>query len=154
MPKEEDIPTFRNPSLATDIIIEHERGGRKGIVLVERRNPPHGLALPGGFHEFGLSCAENARKEAKEETNLDIILLDHEDHPFMVRSGHWRDPRYHIVSVIYRATGHGTLRGGDDAKEAFVYTVPQVRYLIDGNKLAFDHAHILSVYLQAKGGSR
>ena len=37
---------YRNPLPTVDIIIELAGGV---IVLIERKNPPHGWALPGGF---------------------------------------------------------------------------------------------------------
>lgn len=151
MPKADKVESYRNPSLATDIIIEYDDGNKQGIVLIERRNPPYGLALPGGFHEFGLSAEQNARKEAREETNLELILLDDPNQPFMVRSDHWRDPRYHVVSIVYRAKGVGKLEAGSDAKGVDIYTIPEVKGLIHEGRLAFDHDETLLAYLQDAG---
>lgn len=151
MPSAKEVGSYRNPSLATDIIIEYGRGGKQGIVLIERRNPPYGLALPGGFHEYGLSAVENARKEAREETGLELSLLDDPNQPFMVRSDPERDPRGHVVTIVYRAKGIGDLCAGDDAVEADVYTIPEVKGLIHEGRLAFDHDETLLVYLQDAG---
>jgi len=145
MPAEKDIQEYRNPIPTTDIIIEYQNG----IVLIERKNPPYGLAIPGGFAEFGLSLPDNARKEAREETNLEIII-ENEDMP-MVFSDPDRDPRYHMISVAYIARGFGKLQAGDDAQAARVYTINQVRDLIENNRLAFDHARILTKYLKHRG---
>ena len=38
---------YRNPVPTVDIIIEIEDGGEKKIVLIERKNPPAGWAIPG-----------------------------------------------------------------------------------------------------------
>ena len=93
-----------NPYPTTDIIIEYERAGKEGIILIMRKNPPIGLALPGGFAEYGISLEENARKEGKEETNLEVIL-ENEEQPFCVHSDPQRDPRGHMISVTYIAKG-------------------------------------------------
>ena len=61
----------RNPLPTVDIIIELEGGG---IVLIERKNPPPGWAIPGGFIDAGESAEAAAVREAKEETNLDVEL--------------------------------------------------------------------------------
>ncbi|MBS3122705.1 NUDIX domain-containing protein [Candidatus Woesearchaeota archaeon] len=170
---------YKNPIPTTDIIIEYadetkddvtKKGvGKKGIVLITRKNPPHGLAIPGGFAELGLSLEENAVKEAKEETGLDITI-ENPNRPF-VYSDPKRDPRGHIISNTYYAKGHGVLKAGDDAKTARVYSIGECIELIgkgtlrEGNvregergkenkeevKLAFDHEKILRDYLEYKG---
>jgi len=63
--------TYRNPLPTVDTIVEKD----KGIVLINRKNPPFGWALPGGFVNYGESLEEAARRETKEETNLDIKEL-------------------------------------------------------------------------------
>ncbi len=166
MPAANQIQEQRNPIPTTDIIIEYcgeERpiyvaGGivppeskiNGSIVLVKRKNPPHGWALPGGFHDFGLSAEENAIKEAKEETNLDVILESPEK-PFLFKSKPDRDPRDHMISAVYIGKGYGVPRGGDDAKEAKLYTIDEVKQLIRNNELAFDHAEILEAYFRHRG---
>jgi 8-oxo-dGTP diphosphatase len=143
---------YRNPIPTTDIIIEYGQRGKEGIVLIERRNPPFGYAIPGGFAEYGLSFAQNARKEALEETGLDLVFLHDEERPFLVKSSPDRDPRGHITSNTYLARGYGVLRAGDDAKNAYLFTLPEVKRLIERQELAFDHAEILSTYLRYKEG--
>ncbi|MCX7857610.1 MAG: NUDIX hydrolase [Deltaproteobacteria bacterium] len=130
------ISSMRNiktPLLAVDIIIEYQGG----IVLIERKNPPYGWALPGGFVEVGETLEEAAIREAKEETSLDIDLLE----LFHAYSDPRRDERFHIVSVVFIATGSGNLRGKDDAKNANVFyrcTLPSI--------IAFDHRKIIDDY--------
>ena len=137
---------YKNPSPTTDIIIEYYDGKKEGVVLIERKNPPYGLAIPGGFAEYGLSLEDNAIKEAKEETGLDIIL-ENPEHPLCVHSKPDRDPRGHMISIAYIAKGYGILKGGDDAKGARIYSIDEILELTNNNNLAFDHADILREYL-------
>jgi cytidyltransferase-like protein len=140
---------YINPIPATDIIIEYNDGTKDGIVLVERRNPPFGLALPGGFAEHGISLENNARKEAKEETGLDIII-ENPEHPLCVHSDPKRDPRAHMVSVTYIAQGQGVLKGGDDAKNAALYSVDELVNLVRKGKIVFDHDRAIMKYFHEK----
>ncbi|OQX11001.1 MAG: NUDIX hydrolase, partial [Desulfobacteraceae bacterium IS3] len=86
---------YRNPLVTVDIIIEIN----KGIVLIERVNPPHGWALPGGFVDYGESLETAAVREAKEETSLDVTL----EEQFHTYSAPDRDPRQHTVSTVFIA---------------------------------------------------
>ena len=112
----------RGPFLATDIIIEYSNNGKKGIVLIERKNYPYGLALPGGMAENNLTLHENAIKEAREETGLEVKLYEPLDSPFCVMSELDQDPRARIVSVTYIGKGCGELKPHpkEDAKDAKV----------------------------------
>jgi len=118
-----------------DLIIETE-GDR--IVLIRRRNPPHGWALPGGFLEYGESLEAAAVREAKEETGLDVELVQ-QLHTYSDPS---RDPRGHTVSTVFIARARGMPRAGDDAGEAQVFTLTELP-----SPLAFDHEKILADYL-------
>ena len=133
---------LRNPLLTVDIIIEV----RGGIVLIERKNIPHGWALPGGFVDYGESIETAALREAKEETSLDVTLTEQ----FYTYSDPRRDARHHTVSTVFIATAHGTPRGADDAKAARVFgenDLPQ--------PIVFDHGQILRDYFEFKRtGSR
>ena len=129
---------FRNPLPAVDIIIEYQGG----IVLIERKNPPLGLALPGGFIEYGETVEEAALREAKEETNLDIKIkyfLGYFSDPK-------RDPRFHTLSLVFVAKGEGELLGRDDAKTAKVFKINEIPW----ENLIFDHAEILKTYLERR----
>ncbi len=150
MPAKKDIQNFRNPIPTTDIIIEYRNGVKEGIVLVTRRNPPYGLALPGGFAEHGLTLEENARKEAREETGLEVVL-ENPERPLCVHSDPRRDPREHIISVTYIGQGYGELKAGDDAKEAHLLSIGELCTLFGTGKLVFDHERILKKYLEHRG---
>ncbi|MBI5389861.1 NUDIX hydrolase [Candidatus Woesearchaeota archaeon] len=151
MPTEEAIKNYRNPYPTTDLIIEYvdPKTLVEGIVLIDRRNPPYGLALPGGFAEWGISFGDNARKEAKEETNLEVIIAD-ENKPFLVLSDPKRDPRGHMVSICYIVKGYGELKAGDDAQNALIVPYEKISDVIDQGKLAFDHHTILTAYLDER----
>jgi 8-oxo-dGTP diphosphatase len=127
--------TPRRPSIAVDLIIEME-GDR--IILIRRRNPPHGWALPGGFMEYGESLEAAAVREAKEETGLDIELI-HQLHTYSDPS---RDPRGHTVSTVFIARARGTPRAGDDAGDVQTVSLTGIPF-----PLAFDHEQILADYL-------
>jgi 8-oxo-dGTP diphosphatase len=122
---------MKTPMLAADALILFD----EGIVLIRRENPPYQgyYALPGGFVEVGETVEEAARREAKEETGLDIILLK----LVGVYSKPDRDPRGHVVSICYLAQGRGDLLAGSDARYAEVFD-PE-----DLPPLAFDHAQII-----------
>ncbi len=139
------------PYLATDLIIEYNDGKKEGIVLIERRDPPYGIALPGGMAEYGLTLEENAAKEGLEESGLEFII-ENPENPLCVRSSPDRDPRAHVVSVTYIGQGKGTLKAGDDAKAAGLYSIDEVIRLLDTGQFAFeDHKEIIRTFLKYRG---
>lgn len=127
----------RNPLPTVDIIIEL----KGGIVLIERKNPPPGWAIPGGFVDEGESLEDAARREALEETSL-RVRLKCQLHAY---SDPKRDPRFHTVSVVFVAEAEGTPRAEDDAKNVAVFSEADIP-----KNLAFDHARILSDYFRWK----
>jgi 8-oxo-dGTP diphosphatase len=128
------IETYKNPVPTVDIIIIY--GG--GIVLIKRKNPPFGWALPGGFVDYGETLETAAVREAKEETGLDISLTG-QLHTY---SDPNRDARLHTITTVHMATGTGSLAAGDDAAQAQVYTQESLP------DLAFDHSKILADYFR------
>jgi len=130
----------RNPIPTVDIIIEIERSdGRQGIVLIKRKNPPHGWALPGGFVDYGESLEQAAIREAKEETSLDVELRS-QLHTY---SDPGRDPRHHTISTVFRAQATGMPKAKDDAVEIGIFTEEEINF-----PLAFDHQKILADYFK------
>lgn len=125
------------PLLATDIIVELIDRPSRPIVLVERKNTPHGWALPGGFVDVGEEVETAAMREAREETGLQVWL----QRLLGVYSDPTRDPRGHIVSVVYTAVAVGEPHADDDARTASVIDIDR---LPEG--LVFDHAKILDDY--------
>jgi len=134
----------RNPVPTVDIIIEVGRPDRApGIVLIRRKNPPFGWALPGGFVDYGESLEEAAVREAREETSLRVDLLGQ----FHTYSEPGRDPRSHTISTVFLAQAKGDPQAGDDAREARAFDPFRVDV-----ELAFDHRQILHDYLAFRRG--
>ncbi len=125
----------KTPLLTVDIIIRF----KNGIVLIERKNPPSGWALPGGFVDVGESVETAAVREAREETSLEVRLMEQ----FHVYSEPGRDPRFHTASVVFIAEGDGILKGADDARKAEVFTADNLPQAI-----AFDHGRIIKDYFE------
>jgi 8-oxo-dGTP diphosphatase len=134
------MPRYRNPAPTVDLIIEIEDPhGRPGIVLIQRKNPPFGWALPGGFVNYGESCEDAAVREAYEETSLRVRLVE-QLHTYSAPD---RDPRKHTITTAFIARARGVPRGQDDAREAAVFTRKDLP-----KPLVFDHELILSDYFK------
>ena len=127
----------RNPLLTVDEIIEIDNG----IILIKRKNPPAGWAIPGGFVDYGETLEEAAVREMKEETSLDINL----GRQFHTYSNPGRDPRHHTVSTIFIATATGTPKAADDAIDIGTFTKDNLP-----EDIAFDHRQILEDYFNGK----
>lgn len=126
----------RNPIPTVDIIIEID----DKIVLIERKNPPYGWALPGGFVDYGESFETAAAREAREETGLDVENLLQ----FHTYSSPGRDERFHTSSTVFIGQAEGIPKAGDDAGKAALFTKGSLP------ELAFDHGEILADYYAAK----
>lgn len=131
-----EIESHRNPTPTVDIIIEI--GDR--IVLIERKNPPYGWALPGGFVDYGESYETAALREAEEETNLKVNDL----RQFHTYSNPGRDPRGHTASTVFIGKADGAPTAGDDAARVELFTRDELP------TLAFDHAEILADYFKSR----
>jgi 8-oxo-dGTP diphosphatase len=132
---------IKTPFVAVDGIIQifDENDNFKGIVLIERKNPPHGLALPGGFVDVGEKVEDALKREMKEEINLDVEIV----RLLNVYSDPDRDPRFHTVSVVFVCKAYGIPKAQDDAKSVFIYKLEEIPF----EKLVFDHKKILQDYL-------
>ena len=127
------------PSVTVDAIIE----AAGGVVLVDRRNPPLGYALPGGFVDYGESLEDAVRREAREETSLELLDLEQ----FHTYSDPSRDPRFHTITTVFRARADGMPKAGDDAAAARVVPVGGM----GGLSFAFDHGRILEEWAKKRG---
>jgi 8-oxo-dGTP diphosphatase len=125
------MPVHESPAPTVDVVIL-VAGDR--VVLVRRRNPPHGWALPGGFVDHGEPLAAAAAREAREETGLTVELAEQ----FHAYSDPRRDPRRHTISTVFLGRAAGEPRGGDDAAEARTFAWTALPDLV------FDHAEILA----------
>lgn len=130
------MPKYRNPIPTVDIIIRLN----DGILLVKRKNPPFGWALPGGFVDYGESLESAAVREAQEETGLNINLV----RQFHSYSDPARDSRQHTITTVFIADAEGTPEAGDDAGDVLI---------CKGNlpdEMAFDHRQIINDYRENK----
>lgn len=136
--------TPKTPYLTTDGIVEIYDNDDEflGIVLIERKNAPLGLALPGGFVDVGESVERAVVREMKEEISLDVKIVK----LLGIYSDPARDSRFHTASVTYICKAYGEAVGADDAKKATLYKVDDIPM----DKLVFDHKEILRDYLKEK----
>jgi len=130
------IETWRNPIPTVDIII---RSGNE-IILIKRRNPPYGWALPGGFVDYGESLECAAKREALEETGLELTDLKQ----FRAYSDPERDPRQHTISYVFAAEAQGSPVAGDDATAVKLFALNNLPA-----PLCFDHEQILTDYIKS-----
>ena len=129
------IETYINPKPTVDIIIRYQGN----IVLIERGEPPYGIALPGGYVDYGESLEEAALREAGEETGLKLENL----RQFRAYSDPNRDERQHNISMIFHADGIGEPHAGSDAQSIILLATNEIMQY----RFAFDHYKILSEYL-------
>lgn len=125
---------WKNPKPTVDTIIQI---GEK-IVLIKRKNPPYGWALPGGFVDYGESLEAAAVREAYEETGLTVKLME----LLYVYSDPNRDARQHNISAVFTAQATGSPTAGDDAADAQLFA------LSDLPELVFDHDQIVADYIR------
>lgn len=128
---------LRNPIPTVDIIIEYI----KGIVLIKRKNPPEGWALPGGFVDYGESLEVAAAREAKEETGLEVELV----RQFHTYSDPKRDPRHHTITTVFIAKAKGKAVAGDDAQEIGIFRKDNLP-----EQIVFDHRDIINEYFTGR----
>ncbi|MHC3993788.1 NUDIX domain-containing protein [Thiomicrolovo sp. ZZH C-3] len=135
---------IKTPYISVDGIVElfNDEGTFTGIVLISRKNPPHGWALPGGFVDIGETVEQAVRREMQEEISLDVQV----ERLLGVYSDPSRDPRFHTVSAVFVCRASGTPRAADDAKEVRVVSREEAGSL----PLVFDHQRIVDDYLSGK----
>jgi 8-oxo-dGTP diphosphatase len=136
---------YKNPTPTVDVILERE----SKILMVRRKKDPYKdhLALPGGFVNEGETVEEAMKREAMEETSLEVHPLE----ILGVYSDPKRDPRKHIVTVVFVGIiVSGDLRANDDAAGIEWIQLGSIESLQQHKLFAFDHAQILQDYRQWK----
>jgi 8-oxo-dGTP diphosphatase len=131
------MPRPVTPLLAADAIIELVDRSGSPIVLIERRNPPYGWAIPGGFVDVGERLETAAMREALEETALVVRLKA----LLGLYSDPARDPRGHTVTAVYVAEAEGRPSARDDALNLGLFSLDELP-----EPLVFDHAQVLADY--------
>lgn len=135
---------YRNPTPTADVVIYDPE---RGVVIISRKNFPHGYALPGGYIDEGEQAEMAAIREMKEETNLDVRLLG----LLGVYSRPDRDPRQHNMSVVFvgEVLDPNMLKAGDDAEQAAFYKLEALP-----EPIVFDHKQILIDFAEYLAGKR
>ena len=134
----------KGPLLAVDALILYPQDR---FVAIERKFPPYGFALPGGFVDTGETLEHAVVREVKEETSLELqtapVLLTTCSDPD-------RDPRRHVVSIVYKCFPKDLTKlpiAGDDAKECHLVSFGE----IDKYEWCFDHKDIINNFLRQQG---
>lgn len=133
---------YRNPSLAADAVVIRNAKGFAEILLIKRKNPPYGWALPGGFVDYGEATDVAAIRELEEETTL----KGYNAQLLTVASEPSRDPRQHVVSVVYTVDVYPGQepKAADDAKEIRWFALNELP------EMAFDHLEIIENYVNPR----
>ena len=130
---------YANPTPTVDVILQRD----SKVLMVRRRKDPFKdrLALPGGFVNEGETVEEAMKREAIEETSLEVEPVE----ILGVYSDPKRDPRKHILSVVFIGIiVGGSEKAGDDAASIEWVKISDIQQ----QQIAFDHAQILHDYCQ------
>jgi len=125
------------PSVAVDgVLIKGDK-----ILLIKRKNEPFKgrWALPGGFVEYGETVEEAVLREFEEEVGLRARIKK----LLGVYSKPDRDPRGHVISIVFLLDAEGDAKAGDDAADARFFPLDNLP------PLAFDHDEIIKDAIQA-----
>jgi len=137
---------IHTPYISTDGIVEiYIDGTFMGIVLIDRLNPPHGTALPGGFMDIGETIEACLKREMREEIGLEVEIVQ----LLGLYSDPSRDPRFHTVSAVYVCRAYAMPKAGDDAKSTKVVAIGDLHT----ESFVFDHGRIIEDYLAARKSS-
>ena len=127
----------KTSKISVDGIIKKENE----ILLIRRKNKPYKdfWALPGGFVEYNEKTEEAVIREVFEETGLKTVIKD----LIGIYSDPKRDPRGHVITVVYLLNMKGgVLKAEDDAADAKFFNIH------DLPELAYDHDIIIEDVLR------
>ena len=129
---------YEKPSVTVDVLLFTIEDGELKILLVKRNQPPfkESWALPGGFVRIFESLEEAAKRELKEESNVDDVYLEQ----LFTFGDVNRAPRERVITVTYLAladANSGNVASSGDAKESKLFSLRKLP------KLAFDHSRII-----------
>jgi len=119
------------PSVAVDgVLIKNGK-----ILLIKRKNEPFKdkWALPGGFVEYGERVEDAVLREFQEEVGIKAKIKK----LLGVYSEPDRDPRGHVISIVFLLEAEGEPKAGDDAADAKFFSLDNLP------PLAFDHEKII-----------
>jgi 8-oxo-dGTP diphosphatase len=137
---------YKNPVPTVDAIIRRE----SEILLIRRKKDPFKemLALPGGFINEGEKVEDAIIREVREETTLEIRLLD----ILGVYSDPKRDPRKHIMTTVFIAE----VNEDKNVKAVAADDASAITWLnletINMHSFAFDHGKIINDYMKWRVG--
>ena len=157
-----DSSKYAKPSVTVDTLVftilnEKSDNYRKldekklSILLVKRKGHPYKdkWAIPGGFVNIHESLEEAAKRELKEETNVDNVYLEQ----LYTYGDIDRDPRMRVISSSYLALIDSSkleVKAGDDASDARWFSVD---YKLVSKTNIVDEKKIIELYkLTLKNG--
>lgn len=136
---------YKNPTPTVDAIIQKN----SQILLIQRKKEPFKgyLVLPGGFVNEGERVEDAAKREVKEETSLDIVLLE----ILGVYSEPGRDPRGHVMSTVFIGK---ISKGGYKIDAIAQDDAAAIEWLnleeVVNTRFGFDHGRIITDYIRWK----
>lgn len=128
------------PIPTVDAIVEISKDE---ILLIRRKNPPQGWALPGGFVEYNESLEDCVSREVEEEIGLKVVEL----RQFRTYSAPARDPRFHTISTVFILKTKGRPKAGSDASSLRIFKLNQ---LPPKSEFAFDHWQIIQDWIETE----
>lgn len=129
-----------NPIPTVDTIIDND----SKVLFIKRNKEPFvgKMVFPGGFMKKGETAEYAAKREVKEETSLDIELVN----ILGVYSDPNRDPRGHIMSTVFI----GTLSPNSNKEPVSGDGVANTKWIslddFEQEDFGFDHKKILKDY--------
>ncbi len=134
-----DPSKYQNPAVAADTALFCAKADGLFILLIERGGWPYKgcWALPGGFVNIDEDLADSAKRELKEETDIDIDVLE--------QAAVWgrpdRDPRQRVITVSFIALideENMNAKAGDDAGKAEWFRISAYKKTVGSEETQID----------------